>query len=59
VRDLLRDITDDIRQELLRGQSAESELIASTEATQAPNYGLLTLDYLIVEIERRLDARAG
>ncbi|MFL6215604.1 MAG: L-seryl-tRNA(Sec) selenium transferase [Blastocatellia bacterium] len=63
VRDLLRVILDELRQELLEVRSQESEVRREAEATadflSHSDSGLLTSDFLLEEIERRLDARGA
>src|SRR5438105_4866458 len=61
VRDLLRLILDELRQEFLEVKSQESEVRIEAEASADflihSDSGLLTSDFLLEEIERRLEAR--
>jgi L-seryl-tRNA(Ser) seleniumtransferase len=63
-RDLLRAILDEMRRELLEVRSQKSEARMEAEARSADflahsDSGLLTSDFLLEEIERRLEARAA
>jgi L-seryl-tRNA(Ser) seleniumtransferase len=59
VRDLLRDILDQMREELLegRGQKLEDGVSPDDNFASSGSY-LSTPDFLIEEVERRLEARA-
>jgi L-seryl-tRNA(Ser) seleniumtransferase len=54
VRDLLRDITDEVRQEIIIAQSR-----SATPGNGNSGLGGLTVDSLVAEVERRLEARAA
>ena len=55
VRDLLREITDDLRREVLEVRSQE----AGVRISESSDSCLLTPDSLVGEIERRLESRAA
>jgi L-seryl-tRNA(Ser) seleniumtransferase len=64
VRDLLRNILDDLRSELLEVSSQQSVVSIKAEAQSADylfhsDSRLLTSDFFLEEIERRLEARGG
>jgi L-seryl-tRNA(Ser) seleniumtransferase len=66
VRDLLREVTDELREEVRSQESevgsqkpSDSRLQTRDFRLSTPDSGLPTPDFLMVEVERRLEARAA